>query len=94
MERLDTSILGKSQKILLGISAKHMSSYEVESIPTQVTYIDSHTQRGKFSQVSTVIPRGHVDPLDLVLAQMGARRILQEPTTLINGWDLILDYLK
>jgi hypothetical protein len=27
---LETSTLGKNPKILLGISAKHMSSYEVE----------------------------------------------------------------
>ena len=61
-----------------------------KSIPPQVTYVDSHTQCGKFSQVSTVIPLGHADPLDLVLAHTGAHRILREPTTLVDGWDLIL----
>ena len=51
-------------------------------------------RRGKSSQVSAVIPLGHADPLGLVLAHMGVGRILQEPTTLVKGWDLILDYLK
>ncbi len=50
MERLDTPTLGKNQKIILGISAIHMCSYEMEcmtkSIPIQVMYVDSHTRRG------------------------------------------------
>ncbi len=57
-------------------------------------YVDSHTRRGKSSRVSAVIPIGHADPLGLVLAHTGTRRILREPTTLVEGWDLILDYLK
>ncbi len=41
-----------------------------------------------------MIPLGHANPLGLALAHTGAHRILREPTTLVDGWDLILDYLK
>ena len=61
MERLDEPTLGKNQKILLGISAEHMGSYEVEgmtkSIPIQVTYVDSHARRGMFSRVLAMSKR-------------------------------------
>ena len=83
MERSDTPALEKNQKILSGISVEHMDSYEVEcmtkSIPIQVTYVDSHTRRGKSSRVSAVIPLGHADPLGLALAHTSARRILRDP---------------
>ncbi len=65
-----------------------------KSIPPQVTYVDSHMQCGKSSRVSAVIPLGHADPLGLVLAHTGTHRILRKPTTLVDGWDLILDYLN
>ena len=61
MERSDAPTLGKNQKILLGISAEHIDSYEVEcmtkSIPIQVTNVDSHTRRGMFSRVSAMNKR-------------------------------------
>ena len=41
-----------------------------------------------------MVSLGPADPLDLVLAHTGASRILREPTTLVDGWDLILDYLE
>ena len=55
-------------------------------------YVDSHTRCGKSSRVSAVIPLGHANPLGLVLAHTGVRRILREPTTLVKSWDLILDF--
>ncbi len=74
---------------------KHMSSYEVEIIssPDHVCRL-SYTIVAKSSQVSAMIPLGQAESLGHVLAHTEVHRILQKPTTLVNGWDLILDCLK
>ena len=72
-----------------------MSLYEVESnsSPDHVCRL-SYAIVAKSGRASAVIPLGHTKSLGLVLAHTEVRRILRDPTTLVDGWDLILECLK